>query len=131
MAIQANLHSENFEFVLGGGRGGGSHDFVDGSFGFNDRILSDFQHKQQEEEQVMQQRQQLLQQTLQQRHQNLCIDNTCLFSENNQRPRRQTMAFPHSIASQMETQRQEIDRFICLQVRNFDNIMTVTDLFGF
>lgn len=102
MALQA----ENFGFALGGGV---SHDYVNNGFGFNDNL----QHKQQ---QFMEEHHPPLQ-IVQQRNQDFCFENTSLLPENNNR--HQTMVFSHSIAAQMEKQRQELDRFICLQVRNY------------
>lgn len=109
MAIQANPNHDNL--LVEGGRA--SNDYVNASFGFNHRILSDNQLEQQ---QFMQQQYAMLH-TLQQRNQNLYAHHTSLLPQNNRHY--QAIMFPPNVTAHLEKQTQELDGFICLQVRNY------------
>ncbi|CAK9134548.1 unnamed protein product [Ilex paraguariensis] len=101
MAIQAQLHTENLGFPLGG-----SQDWMDNCCGFNELYFNP--HQQQQKQQQMQH---LPLQKLQPRNPNLYFDTSLLPKSNNNGP----LMFSQSIASQIENQRQEIDRLISLQ----------------
>ncbi|XP_057500559.1 E3 ubiquitin-protein ligase BOI-like [Actinidia eriantha] len=85
MAIQAQLYPDNFGFPLGG-----SQNWMENGYGFNEFCFN-----------LPQKQQQL--QNLQQKTQSLCFDN------------QSSMAFSRSVSSEIEKERQEIDRFICSQ----------------
>ena len=88
MAIQAHLYPDSFGFPLGG-----TQNWMENAYGFNELCFN-----------LPQKQQQL--QNLQQKTQILCFDN------------QSSMAFSQSVSALIEKQSQEIDRFICLQVRN-------------
>ncbi|XP_057496109.1 probable BOI-related E3 ubiquitin-protein ligase 2 [Actinidia eriantha] len=85
MVIQAQLCSDNFGFSLGG-----SQNFMESGFGFNE-FGANLPQKQ---------------------HQNLCFNNNGLVSNHSHH---QAISSSRSIAAQIEKQRLEIDRFINLQ----------------
>lgn len=100
MAIQAQLYPDSFGFPLGG-----SQNWMENSYGFNEFCFN------------LQQKQQLqLLQNLQQKTQNPCCETMGLLSKNNNY--QHSTAFSQSTAAQVEKQGQQIDRFISLQVRN-------------
>ncbi|XP_057511849.1 probable BOI-related E3 ubiquitin-protein ligase 2 [Actinidia eriantha] len=85
MVIQGQLCSDNFGFSLGG-----SQNFLESGYGFNEFGFNLSQKQQQ----------------------NLCFNNNGLVSNHNNH---QAISSSHSIAAQIEKQRQEIDRVIHLQ----------------
>ena len=101
MAIEAQLYSDN---ILGGGL----QDWTENAYGFNE-FCFDFQQEQFMQEQHLQ--------NIQPTNKNLCFDNTVSLSTNHNNNNNESMAFSQSIALQVEKQRQEIDRFICIEVR--------------
>ncbi|KAK9286706.1 hypothetical protein L1049_015109 [Liquidambar formosana] len=111
MAIQAQLYSENHGFPLGG-----TQDWMDNGYGFNEFCFN-LQQKQQQQQQL--QHMQQLQNQQQHRNQNLFFDNSLLVSalknNNSSSDDRLPMGFSQSMAFENEKQRQEIDRFISLQ----------------
>lgn len=93
MAIQAQLCSDNFGFSLGG-----PTNWMDSGYGFNESCFN------------LPQRQNSLQRT-----QNPCFqDGSGLISDHKND---QDLGFPMNVLAQIEMQRLEVDRFICLQVR--------------
>jgi hypothetical protein len=124
MAIQAQLYSENLGFPSCGSQDWIMENGCGGFGGFNGFSLN-LQQKQQ-----LQQQQQHVQQlqSQQQRNQNLFFDNSFLSStlknntnatdNNNNHSHDLPMLYSQGIASQFEKQRQEIDQYIRLQVRN-------------
>lgn len=91
MAIQAQLCSDNFGFSLGG-----PTNWMDSGYGFNESCFN------------LPQRQNSLQRT-----QNPCFqDGSGLISDHKND---QDLGFPMNVLPQIEMQRLEVDRFICLQ----------------
>lgn len=108
MAIQAQMYSsDNLGFPLGGG----SQDWMDNGCGFNDFSFNLQQQQQQQNQQQEPQYLQYLQ--LQQRSQNLFLQNSLKNNDNNNN--HQSMVFSQGMAAQMEKEKQEIDMFISLQ----------------
>lgn len=97
MAIQAQLYPDSFGFTLGG-----SPNWMENSYGFNEFCFN-----------LQQKQQQQLLQNLQQKTQNPCCETMGLLSKNNNY--QQSTAFSQSTAAQVEKQGQQIDRFISLQ----------------